>query len=163
MRKSIYVIILFILIFITTSCTNPVKDDLLNYINQSLPEISSLENEAISAFENTISNKQKSNEDIYIVLTESVIPKYTQFVEKLKEITLNTEEVSKTHKIYIKGAEKQLEALTLLKQGFDNSDEMNEIINKSNSLLNESKKYMEVYKDQIIQLVKKYKIDYKLK
>ncbi|MTI49350.1 hypothetical protein [Sporosalibacterium faouarense] len=162
MRKKIVLLgILTIIIFAVIGCSNTTKDDLLNYTNDKLPRITNLEGEALDEYQSIISQDDYSYQILYSSLKDSIIPKYTQFVEKLEAISLNTEEVKSIHSLYVQGAKKQLEALTSLKEGIE--EKSNEKIDKTGELLKESKELMNEYNDKVLKLADEVGVDYKLK
>lgn len=152
MRHYKKIIFIFIFLFLT-GCTNEVKDDFKHFLNVDILPISNLESEAITAF-NDISNKDKNSEmyyqQLYTVLSNTCLPKYKDFVANLSSIVPETIDVKQIHQIYLKGAEKQLEAFELFKQGIEEKNEYK--ISEANRLLTESKTYMTAYLKSAIEL-----------
>lgn len=151
MKRIILTIITLVLL---TGCTDPVKEDLSNYISNEIQKTNTLEKEIIDEYEKNINTEYFSQ-----ALNDVVIPKYTEFLSLLKSIKPKTEEIIELHDLYVKGAKKQLEAFEVIKTGLESKD--NNIIESGNKLLNESEKYMSDYKKILLNLVNKHNIKYK--
>lgn len=148
---------LFILLLTTVllaSCTSPVKNELFNYINVDLAEITPIEEEVIKEYEKVISDDTNSSRELAEIFENTIIPKYSDFVARLKRINPSTKEIASLHATYIKGAEKQLESFTFFKDGF--SEKNNEKIIKANELLKEANDSIETFKKGLEILSKKY-------
>lgn len=160
-RLFIMILVLIFIVFFASGCTSPVKDDLISYINTKLPLVTHLEEEALTEYESIVTEENYSYQALYNSLNDSIIPKYSEFVQKLEAISVNTKEVEEIHKLYLQGANKQLETFISLKEGMEDRD--NEKLDKSNELLKESKNYMDRYRDEVLILADKHGINYKVK
>ncbi len=115
MKYSIHV---FLLAILFAGCTDPVRIDIKNYTNQ-LKYITDLEDKALDRW-NSVSGKNFVNDGfMYEALDGFIITTYGDFVDKLKAIQLQTDDVKKINDLYIKAAEKQLEGFKMMKESLD--------------------------------------------
>lgn len=160
MRK-LFPILMLLVIVLFLGCTSPVRDDLFNYINVKLPPITHLEKSALEEYQQIISEENYSSEVLYNSLKDNIIPKYSEFVNKLKGIKLSTEEVTDLHSLYLNGAEKQLESFIRFKEGIE--QENDEMRTQGNENLQEAKDYMHEYQAKLIELAEKHNLKYELR
>jgi hypothetical protein len=102
--------------------SNSVQKELSQYYNKEIPKISPLEKAAISAFESVSGENYKDDELMQEFLIGEIIPKYSEFVAKLENISLKTEEVRSIHKDYVEGARLQLDAFKTLSLAIEKGD-----------------------------------------
>ncbi|MET3938257.1 DNA-directed RNA polymerase subunit F [Paenibacillus sp. PvP094] len=87
-----------------------------NYLNQVFA-LESYEEKAFAALESIGSSVNSSNrKSMYLKLTNTVIPNYTKYVSKLKQIKPTNPELKKIHATYVKGSYNQLEGYLLYKK-----------------------------------------------
>ncbi|WP_425446145.1 hypothetical protein [Dethiothermospora halolimnae] len=155
-----YIVIIFCVILLISGCSSPVKDDLLNYFNSQLPPIMELEEKAIEEYSSIISKEDYKYETLYNSLVKTIIPNYKDFVENLEKIAVETEEVESLNEMYTKGANMQLEAFTLLKEGIKEKNK--EKTNKSNELFKEGRKHITKFKKRMVEMADEYNLEYEL-
>lgn len=149
MKKLFYCFILIIMLTLLSGCFIVDKGELYNYINDDIAVIINIEDEVISQYETS-----KTSIDFYDKLDNEIIPKYSDFLNQLIDINTNSNVINEAHRLYINGAEKQLNAFKLLKEGLRSND--NNAVDKANTLLKESTILMKSYKIKIAELIKKY-------
>ncbi|MGD1007276.1 MAG: hypothetical protein ABR980_08620 [Ignavibacteriaceae bacterium] len=123
MKSSIKLFTILLFLF---GCSNPVKMDLRNYSTQ-IKFLTEQEADVIKRW-NSVSGSNFVNDGfMYQALDTYIIDNYDQFVTKLEKIQPQTKEVQDLHAMYVKGAEQQLEAFKLMKDGVEkkNKDIMN--------------------------------------
>jgi DNA-directed RNA polymerase beta' subunit len=151
-------------IFLSAGCKivsvdDPIKNDLLVYVD-SVSEAMILEEDALKYYRSVADDKyEKDNTDI--VIKKIVIPKYTEFVDKLENIKPQTEEVKKLHKIYTKVANTRLKAFEQMKEGFEKKD--GKLVKETDKILAEAKSSVEEYKRQLIKLTEEHNIKLNIK
>lgn len=156
MKKIVSLIVMLTLLVL--GCTSSVKTELLDYVNYKLPSVSKLEEEALSKYENMISNTSLSYDEMYSLIEKDIIPKYKEFINELDKINLETKEMKEIHNIYIKGSKTQLEAFTLISNGLLNKD--NTFIDKANTYIEDTKDYMTKFHYEIKSLANTLKVRY---
>ena len=112
------------LVFVLTGCSNPVKEDLLNYINKELPKVADTENNVIAAWESVSGANYTDDYTLYDTLTETIIPTYREFLSGIESITLRlqTKEVRALNEKYIEAASTQNNAFILLQNIIETQD-----------------------------------------
>ncbi len=89
-----------ILILLPTSlfgcaATSPAAIDLANYVNQGVLRISELEQKSLERYASVTGANYKSDSEVYGALKDWIIPLYTRFVDGLRKIRPETDEVRK--------------------------------------------------------------------
>jgi hypothetical protein len=124
MKASIKLIaISFLLLF---GCASPVKTDIRNYSTQ-IKYLMEQETDVLKRW-NSVSGTSFVNDGyMYQALDNYIIDNYDKFVTQLEKIQPQTKEVQQLHAMYVQGAQKQLEAFKLMKDGLEkkNKDIMN--------------------------------------
>ena len=115
---------LFFICIISTGCAeNKIASDLVGYINHGILDISSLEVEALKKYASVSGSNYKNDSALYETLKNDVIPVYNKFLERLKSIRAQTDEVEQLHAIYVQGAEKMYNGFIALKQALERKDD----------------------------------------
>jgi hypothetical protein len=129
MKSSIKLFFILLLFF---GCSDPVKTDMRNYSTQ-IKYVTTQEEDAINRW-NSVSGTHFVNDGyMYQALDTYIIDNYEQFVTKLEKVQPQTKEVQDLHAMYVKGAEKQLEAFKMMKEG---------VLKKDKDIMNNAYKIM---------------------
>lgn len=156
MKKNLILIVL--LIFMLCSCTSSIKKDLIVYINSDITKALEIQKESVTQYEKFISTSSYSFDELSDILNNYLIPTYETLIKELNNIKPVTKKVQEIHNIYIKGVNKQLEALYKIKQGAELKDK--EMIKEGNEMLKEASNYYEMYKKEIFKLSDQYGLKY---
>ena len=115
---------LFFLFIISAGCAEKnIAPDLVVYVNHGILDISSLEAEALQKYASVTGNNYTSDSAVYETLKNDVIPVYKKFLEMLKKIRMQTDEVEQLHSIYVLGAERIYKGFVAKKQALENKDQ----------------------------------------
>jgi hypothetical protein len=140
MKKFVVPVVLLVL----AGCSNPIKDDLLAYINTELPKVAAYEADAIAAYESVSGNNYTDDYTMYDTLTETVIPSYRELVSGIEAITLRlkTKEVRGLNEKYIEAADSQMNGFIILMNALETQDgslivQFNERLDKGRRLTRE--------------------------
>ncbi|ETI70740.1 lipoprotein [Neobacillus vireti] len=160
MKKALAVFV-FSMIFLLAGCFggDPVKDDLLNYVNKEMKQAVKLEAAAVSAYEGISGANFKDDQTMYDGLTKEVIPNYTKLISELNSVSIKTDEVKAIHEIFIKGADIQLKALEKVKQAIEDQDSA--LIEEANDMLADAEKLLLDYKNKLYKLAKEHDVKIK--
>lgn len=135
MKKGIifFVLIMSVLLFASGCMYSKVTKDILNYVNNQLPPLAELEDVSVRAWESVSGDNYIDDETMYDTLEKTILPQYSDFVTKLKAITVETPELQEVHNLYIKGATSQLEAFQTVKKAIE--EENDSLIDVANEKL----------------------------
>jgi len=125
--KSLAIVLsaqLFFLFIISAGCAEKnIAPDLVGYVNHGILDISSLEAEALQKYASVTGGNYMSESAVYETLKTDVIPVYKKFLEMLKKIRIQTDDVKQLHAIYVQGAETMYKGFVAKKQALENKDE----------------------------------------
>lgn len=161
-RKILFVLLVLGMIFALSGCSSEESNDLKHYVNVDLVILNKNESEAINGFNELAKSFEETPEfytKLYKTLDKTTIPKYEEFLKKLKAIEPKTEAVQKLHTLHVAGAEKQLEALKTYHTGISEKNEYK--IAAANTMLAEAKILMDAYRQSAIELAEKLNIDWR--
>lgn len=127
MKKKLFLIVSILLTVLCAGligCSNPIKDELLTYINDDLSKLAEMENTAISTFESVTGQNYKDDASLYNALIETVIPNYSKLTSELETIALKlkTPEIRKLNEKYIEGANLQSNAFVTFRVALEEGD-----------------------------------------
>jgi hypothetical protein len=134
--------------------TNPVALDLTNYLNQGVLQISELEQKALERYAAVTGPNYKSDQEVYVALTDSVIPLYSRFLQGLRKIRPETQEVRDLHRTYILGAESLLDGFKTLLIAVEFKDPS--LIKLVNEKLEKGRRDNERWGNELAALANKY-------
>lgn len=146
-----------ILILLSGCSSDPVQDDLLNYVNKEMKEAAKLERTAVSAYEGVSGTNYQDDQTMYNVLNRDVIPNYNEFIKELDSVKIETDEVREIHEIYVEGAEIQFNAFTIIKQAIEEQDA--DLIQKANDMLADARKHLREYQTKLNKLAKEHDVE----
>lgn len=153
MKKLLYLPMLVLLL----QCSgDKVQQDLLNYINVEMPSVAALESEAGTAYESVSGENYQNDSIMYYTISETVVPKYQEFYDKLKNIKPATEEVANLHKEYVQAAADQLEAFNLILEAIEKQDA--EIITRANEDLAEGRALIKMWRADLDSACSKHNV-----
>ena len=158
-KKILSVLILLAVLLVTvTGCSeDPIKKDLLNYVNNELPKIASLESNVMDKYSSVTGENYKNDADTYKVLKESVVPDYKTFIDKLEAIKPQTPEVKAVHDIIIAGAKDQYSAFVQFTSAIEKNDA--DLVTQANAALDKGKSEMKDYQDKLAALAKQHSVE----
>ncbi|MFZ7943388.1 hypothetical protein [Neobacillus sp. 19] len=156
MKKYLLVLVLPLIFLLSGCLSDPVQDDLLNYVNKEMKNAAKLEVEAVSAYESVTGANYQDDQTLYDVLLNEVIPTYNEFIKELDSANIETDEVKEIHEIYIKGADIQFNAFAKIKQALEEQDAG--LIQEANDMLAEARTHIRDYKSKLTKLAKEHDV-----
>ncbi|MCY6356560.1 hypothetical protein [Clostridium sp. ZS2-4] len=164
LKKFCILLLTSIMIFMFAGCKkasveDPVKSDLMSYMNR-ISEAVTLEEDVLNDYRK-VSGENYKEVDTYVVIKKIIIPKYTEFINKLDDIKPKTDEVKQLHEIYVKAAHVRLESFKQMEEGFEKKD--GNLIKKTDKKLQEAQNNIEKYKKQLVELGQKHNIKVNIK
>ncbi|BAU28922.1 hypothetical protein DFP93_103231 [Aneurinibacillus soli] len=152
----------FLLALFLVGCgQSEVSKDLVDYINNKLPELAKVETDAVRDYESVSGKNFKNDEIMYNKLQDSVIPKYRDFVGKLEAIKPATKELQAVHEIYIQAANKQYSAFVQMSDALEKQDAG--LLAQANDKLAEGRKGIRQWQTEIEALAKKNNVTFQQK
>jgi hypothetical protein len=146
---------LFFACIILTGCAeNKIASDLVGYVNRGILDISSLEAEALKKYASVTGSNYTNDSVLYETLKNDVIPVYNKFLERLKNIRAQTDEVEQLHAIYVQGAEKMYNGFVTLKQALERKDESRLLY--ANGQIEKGRAETERWRGKLLELCKGY-------
>lgn len=149
-------VFLGVLLIMLSCATNRVSRDLVTYVNQEILGIVELEKKSLSSYGAVVGQNFTTAERVYDALKNEVIPQYGRFVELLKDITPETEEVMKLHRIYVRGAEYLLSGFKAKMVGIKTEQEP--LIRTANRQIVKGRIETEKWRAELIKMYQKYGI-----
>jgi len=142
MKKGMILSVCFLLALV--GCSNPIKEDLLNYINNELPKVVETENTVIAKWDSVSGANYTDDYTMHETLTETIIPTYREFLTAMESITLRlkTKEVRALNEKYVEAVSTQNNAFILLQNILETQDssklsDFNERLDKGRKLIRE--------------------------
>jgi len=128
--------------------------DLVNYVNQGILRIAELEQRSVERYESVIGENYTTDQRVYVELRDFVVPTYKRFLDGLRDIRPENEEVRKVHGIYIQGAEMMYDGFTTKMLGIENGNE--NIIIQGNEKIEKGSEEVKRWRLELIGLYKKH-------
>lgn len=151
---------LLVCITVLSGCgSDPVQDDLINYINNQVPTIATLEKKVTTEYTAVKEDSTANNETFAAKLKDVIIPADDELIAKAKAVVPATEEVKKVHDKYIASVTAQNEAFTLLLEAAQKNDEA--LVKTANEKLENSDKISKEYLADLEALKKEHDVENK--
>lgn len=167
MKKYGFSVITFVLIihFLIAGCasdktgtgrliTGPAAKYLVEYINQGILRINALEIKAVKSYAAVTGENYTTDERVYEALKNVVIPTYKRFLDELRDITPQNEEVRNLHRIYVGSAELTYDGFKTKMMGIENNNMS--IINAGNEKIEKGRDEINRWNQERIELFKKH-------
>lgn len=151
---------LLICITVLAGCgADPVQDDLINYINNQLPTIATLEKKVTSEYQAVKSDSKADDATFGAKLKDVIIPAAAELIAKAKATVPATEEVKKVHDKYIASVTEQSEAFAILLDAAGKNDA--ELAKTANVKLTKAEKLSKEYLADLETLKKDHNVENK--
>ncbi|PGV55827.1 hypothetical protein [Bacillus sp. AFS037270] len=156
MKKGLLAIVLPFILLVSGCFSDPVQDDLLNYVNKEMKQAGKLEAAAVSSYEGVSGANYKDDQTMYDALTKEVIPNYNEFIKELDSVKIETDELQGIHEIYIEGADIQYKAFVTIKQALEEQDPA--LVQEANDMLADAREHIRDYKSKLNKLAKDHDV-----
>ena len=156
MKTGLLAIVLPFILLLSGCFSDPVQDDLLNYVNKEMKQAGKLEAAAVSAYEGVSGANYKDDQTMYDALTKEVIPNYNEFIKELDSVNIETDELQEIHEIYIEGADIQYKAFVTIKQALEEQDPA--LVQEANDMLADARDHIRDYKNKLNKLAKDHDV-----
>jgi uncharacterized protein (UPF0335 family) len=157
-KKVIKIILIPFLILITACSTDPVKEDLLQYVNEDMITAFELEAKAVAAYDSVSGLNYTDDWTMYDTIQTTVIPNYNEFIKELNRVKVETDEVREIHEIYIKGADIQFNAFVKILTALETQDIR--LVEEANAMLEEARTLIRQYMTELDKLSKEHEVEW---
>lgn len=165
MKKILSITMLVIMTLSLCSCgkkeeVDPVKDDLIQYIEIQLASIKDKEDTAVQKY-NQLSASMSSMKTAEIVasLNDEVIATYTEFNSALQAVAVTTPEVTGLKETYVEGSNLQLQGLKDLAVAIENNDTA--AATAANEKIAQGREKIEQHRNDLMQLATDHNLIFK--
>ena len=152
--KKIFAILLMVVMSVTllTSCSDPVYDDLENFLNVEMVEV----NAEYTQLTAEVGTWETLEDDVAIKksIDDTLLPLVNGSLEKLKDITPETEEVKAIKDKYVKVMEAYKTGFEALSEGCETQEEAT--INAGSQKLEEAVELLGEYNKALEELAKEH-------
>lgn len=129
MKRTLFIILLGSLL-IYSSCktgdklvAGPYANEVVEYVNQGILSIAELETKSLESYASVTGENYTTDQKVCETLKDFVIPTYKRFVDNLRDIAPENENIRRVHAIYIRAAESIQEGFYTKMLGLENNDE----------------------------------------
>jgi hypothetical protein len=133
-----------------------VRDEFIRYMKNGVIPLADDELEIINLYSNHTGENFTSDEDLYNVLLDEVIPRYTEFEKSMNALFPKTDTIRKLHQSYLDAISIQHNAFTTMLSALENQD-MSQITDANNKL-SEARKLIRDWNYQAEDIKKEYSI-----
>ena len=111
------------LFFLFACATDRVAGDLAVYLNQGVMNLAELEQKSLERYASVTGDNYTSDEAVYHALKDQVIPLYRRFLEGLRALRPETDEVRNLNRSFVEGAQAMYEGFRLKMVGIEQGEE----------------------------------------
>lgn len=157
-KKLLRLTVIPFLFFLTACGTDPVQEDLLNYVNEEMTDAFELEALAVGAYDQVSGINYTDDYTMYDTISLTVIPNYNEFIKELNQVKIETEELRDIHEIYIEAADIQFNAFVKILSALETQEIA--LVEEANSMLEEARSLIREYLDAIDTLAKEHDVEF---
>lgn len=150
----VYVLSLIVILLLFSCATDRLGVNIVKYVNQSIHEISELEKISLKEYASVTGKNYTTDKAVYDALKNKVIPTYKQFLDLLRKINPEMEEVKNLHGVYVHGAEMIYTGFKTKLVGLEEKD-IN-VIQAANNQIQQGRIETERWRDELFKLYKKH-------
>ena len=159
--KKCRILLVVIIMAGITGCglseTVSVEDDLVQFVNDRLPDIQQNEIQAMKLYNSYFDAKGTLDTKEFLKeLDATILPLYKQFMEDLNGIKPQTEEVMALYELYYEAMDLQLQAVTSVEKALTDGNE--DYRNEAEELRRSSASKYEEYQTELEKLAKQYQV-----
>lgn len=158
MKKSLVFFLLTVISLILVGCfSDPVKEDLENYVNDGILPLAADEEEIIALFESVTGNNYQDDYVLYETIKEDIIPLYRRFIDDIEAIRPETPEVRKLHEGYIDASNEQFNAMIMILDAIDYQD--HGLVKDANEKLDNARKSFRNFQYDLESLLDEHNLE----
>lgn len=162
MKKNKIISVIAILAFtftVLTGCgSDPIAEDVINYINIQMPTIAELEDSFLTSLDSMAENEDMDIPTLILSLKDEIIPNCDKLIEGAKKIIPETEEVAALHDKYIEAMTKQNSGFVKMKEGLEDNIN-NETVEQGGTIVDEGNAEYTAYVDELDALATEHGVE----
>lgn len=159
MKKKLYIMTLLVCIISmfagcgkkkedeTEDPNAPVKEDLVEFVNNKLPAIEGDRNNAVAIYNSYFESEDVNLEQFSSDLQGTAIPSMETYITNLTNIEVSTDEVKALKDLYLQSAQKQLDAMNKVSAAI--SEQNPDYLEEADALIEESENLILQYQTQL--------------
>lgn len=155
--KNLIVIGALILSLGLTACSDPVQDDLINYINNELSKIAELDERIASGYESVSGENYVDDYTTYTEISDNALPLLIELIDKLEDISPQTEEVRGLNEKLIERYSVSHSGMILLLSAIEKKD--SSIIVEANEKFDKGKRLQREFDAELEALCEKHDVE----
>jgi hypothetical protein len=171
MMKVKYILCLFTLclVFALSACSDPVAEELVDYLNNEMSQFSIMEEELEASYDNYERAAQAGDENLmYEIHQEQLKPQTEEIYELITSIEFEHEEVEQLNQLLIEEMSYKREALLVEEEGFElallvdesHHDEAREKFDRRDELYEQANHKMVQFLERLEEMEDQYNIIY---
>ena len=153
-KITVCAVFLIVVILFISCATDRLGANVVRYVNQGIHGISELERIALKEYADVTGKNYTADKDVYDALKNKVIPTYKQFLDLLRKINPEMEQIKRLHSIYVHGAEMIYTGFKTKLLGLEKKDV--NIILSANRQIQQGRKETERWRSELVVLYKKH-------
>ena len=124
--------------------------ELMEYVNQDILGISQLEIKALERYAAVTGTNYTTHQAVHAALKNDVIPLYGRFVDLLKQIRPQSDEIRQLHAVYKDGAEMMYNGFKSMLQALEKKDEA--LMQSANAQIESGRTETEKWRGRLLSL-----------
>lgn len=160
MRRTIMYILVLVTVLSLTGCGSSEKqEELIDYINNDLAELVTLENEMLESYGSVTGDNYSNDIDMYTEFTTNTVELARKLYDKAVEISedIADEKILEVHRLYLNYSNKSLNVTILMVSALEKQDVS--LMVEANEKLNEANNYALDYKEALSKLAEEYNVE----
>lgn len=138
--------------------SDPVKEDLEDYVNNSIFPLMDDEEEILFLYESVTGHNYVNDFVLYDTIELDIIPLYQVFIDNLEAVRPSTSEVREIHEIFIEAHNEQYSAMVTILNAIDRQD--HGLINEANEKLNTARTLLRNYEYELEDLMDEHNLEF---
>lgn len=158
LKKKFIILLVTLISLLMAGCfSDPVKDDLEEYVNEGILPLMSDEEEILSLYGSVTGNNYTDDYVLYETIQSDIIPKYQNFITAIEDIRPKTSEVRELHEIYIKASNDQYNAMIMILDAIEYQD--HGVIKEANEKLDGARRLMRDFQYELEELLDNHNLE----
>ncbi len=157
--KIISALTIFSVLFMLLSgcASDPVADDLTNYMNNQMQTVSKMQNAYLTLLNDLSNSEDNDVQTVSTKIKEEVLPSSDKLIAEAKKIVPATVELKNLHNKYIAAMTKQNKGLAMMLEGLENSN--NETVTTGSKIITEANSEYALFIKELNALAKAHGLE----